>query len=158
MNRQLTLSLAHRDFNLTLQLPDDRLCPPIPNRFNYILHLQRLIDATSPTYNDSTDPDRQVIGLDIGTGASAIYPLLACRQRPGWRMLCTEIDEKSREYARRNIDENGLDNRIKLVNCDPSSKQIIPTQSLQRLERYVFPCKPLVPSSVAYRRKESTSS
>jgi 23S rRNA (adenine1618-N6)-methyltransferase len=138
ITRQLTLSLAHRDFNLTLQLPDDRLCPPIPNRFNYILHLQRLIDTTSPTYNDLNDPNRQIIGIDIGTGASAIYPLLACRQRPGWRMLCTEIDEKSREYAKRNIKVNGLDNGIKLVDCDRSSKQIIPTESLQRFERYVL--------------------
>lgn len=141
-NRQLTLSLLHRDFNLTLTLPPDRLCPPVPNRFNYILHLQRLLDTTSPSFRDTFDPNRQVIGLDIGTGASCIYPLLACRQRERWRMLATEIDETSRAAAQQNVQRNGLESRIRIVETDSTSRQIIPVEELERFERCGLPFLP----------------
>ncbi|KIW26124.1 hypothetical protein, variant [Cladophialophora immunda] len=81
------------------------------------------------------DPDRQVIGLDIGTGASAIYPLLACRQRPQWRFLATEIDEKNREYAQRNILANKLQARIRLIDTDVKGDRLIPTDQLERFDR-----------------------
>ncbi|KAB8298344.1 hypothetical protein EYC80_002070 [Monilinia laxa] len=87
--QQLTKSLLKRDFGLKLILPDDRLCPPVPNRLNYILWLQDLVDTSSDTYTDSYRPDRQVHGLDIGTGASCIYPLLGCTQRPLWKFTGT---------------------------------------------------------------------
>jgi hypothetical protein len=63
--RQLTKCLLHRDFNLTIDLPDDRLCPPVPNRFNYILFIQRLLDDTSPEFHEGYDRERQVLGLDM---------------------------------------------------------------------------------------------
>ncbi|OAP55036.1 hypothetical protein AYL99_10736 [Fonsecaea erecta] len=133
--RQLTKCLLHRDFDLTVDLPEDRLCPPVPNRFNYILFIQRLLDSTSPSFHQGFDPDRQVIGLDIGTGASAIYPLLACRQRPQWRFLATEIDEKNREYAQRNILANALQSRIRLIDTDEKGDRLIPTDQLERFDR-----------------------
>ncbi|OAL24100.1 hypothetical protein AYO22_05982 [Fonsecaea multimorphosa] len=107
----------------------------VPNRFNYILFIQRLLDSTSPSFHQGFDPDRQVIGLDIGTGASAIYPLLACRQRPQWRFLATEIDEKNREYAQRNILANKLQSRIKLIDTDDKGDRLIPTEQLERFDR-----------------------
>ncbi|KAI9641705.1 hypothetical protein NHQ30_009561 [Ciborinia camelliae] len=88
--QQLTKSLLKRDFGLKLTLPDDRLCPPVPNRLNYILWLQNLVDTSSDTYIDSYCPGRQVHGLDIGTGASCIYPLLGCAQRPLWTFTGTD--------------------------------------------------------------------
>ncbi|EXJ70994.1 uncharacterized protein A1O5_05987 [Cladophialophora psammophila CBS 110553] len=133
--RQLTKCLLHRDFDLNIDLPEDRLCPPVPNRFNYILFIQRLLDSTSPSFHQGFDPDRQVIGLDIGTGASAIYPLLACRQRQQWRFLATEIDEKNREYAQRNILANKLQARIRLIDTDDKGDRLIPTGQLQRFDR-----------------------
>ncbi|KAJ9614214.1 hypothetical protein H2200_002350 [Cladophialophora chaetospira] len=133
--RQLTKCLLHRDFDLTIDLPDDRLCPPVPSRFNYILFIQRLLDSTSPDFHEGFDPKRQVIGLDIGTGSSAIYPLLATRQRPQWRFLFTEIDEKNTEYAQKNISANKLQSRIRQLDTDASGEKLIPTDQLERFER-----------------------
>ncbi|KEF57590.1 uncharacterized protein A1O9_05508 [Exophiala aquamarina CBS 119918] len=135
--RQLTKSLLHRDFNLEIELPEDRLCPPVPNRqvFNYILFIQQLLDSTSPDFRDGHDPDRRVIGLDIGTGSSCIYPLLACRQRTNWLFLATEIDPKNRSFAEKNISSNDLQSRIKLIDTDQSGKQLIPCDELSPFER-----------------------
>jgi 23S rRNA A1618 N6-methylase RlmF len=63
----------------------------VPNRLNYLLWIQSLLDTTSDAYTDTYDPQRQVLGLDIGTGASCIYPLLGCAQRPKWRFAGTGI-------------------------------------------------------------------
>ncbi|RDW69312.1 hypothetical protein BP6252_08332 [Coleophoma cylindrospora] len=118
--QQLTKSLLKRDFGLKTSLPSDRLCPPVPNRLNYILWVQALLDCTSHTYTDTYDPERQVLGLDVGTGASCIYPLLGCAQRPNWRFAGTDIDDKSLKYAQENIQLNNLDGRVKLLKTSAS--------------------------------------
>jgi len=62
MIRQLTKSVLKRDFDLKLELPDDRLCPPVPVRYNYVRWLQDLMDSTS----DSEDPSKDnITGLDM---------------------------------------------------------------------------------------------
>ncbi|KIV97983.1 hypothetical protein PV10_01678 [Exophiala mesophila] len=133
--RQLTKSLLHRDFNLKIDLPDDRLCPPVPNRFNYILFIRRLLASTTPTRKPrNSKPSistpkpqpRPILLLDIGTGASAIYPLLGTQQYPNWYFLATELDAKSRSYALRNITQNSLSGRIKLIDTDSSGSILIP--------------------------------
>jgi 23S rRNA (adenine1618-N6)-methyltransferase len=85
----------------------------VPNRLNYILWLQDLLDSTSESYDDQYHADREVTGLDIGTGASCIYPLLGCKSRPKWRFVATDIDAKNLEYARRNVTSNNLETRIR---------------------------------------------
>jgi 23S rRNA (adenine1618-N6)-methyltransferase len=117
--QQLTKSLLKRDFGLSIELPGDRLCPPVPNRLNYLLWIQRLLDTTSETYSEREDGGREVLGLDVGTGASCIYPLLGCKQRERWRFAGTDIDDKSLQYARRNVETNGLQKRIKLLKTEP---------------------------------------
>ncbi|SLM34640.1 duf890 domain protein, partial [Lasallia pustulata] len=127
--QQLTKSLLKRDFNLELELPDDRLCPPVPNRLNYILWIQSLLDTTNPTYTDTYDPDREVVGLDIGTGASCIYPLLGCTLRSSWKFAATDIDDKSLHYARTNVARNNLTSRIRLLKTSPTDP-LIPLDAL----------------------------
>lgn len=46
-------------------------------------------------------------GVDIGTGASCIYPLLGARVA-GWWFLATEIDGVSADWAEKNVRSNGL--------------------------------------------------
>ncbi|KAK3323387.1 hypothetical protein B0T19DRAFT_425808 [Cercophora scortea] len=57
---------------------------------------------------------RKVCGLDVGTGASCIYPLLGTAQRP-WYFVATDIDAKSLTHARRNVEINKLEDRIRVV-------------------------------------------
>ncbi|KAG9245797.1 DUF890 domain protein [Calycina marina] len=121
---QLTKSLLKRDFNLKIEVALDRLCPPVPNRLNYILWIQALLDTTSDTYQDSYDSSREVVGLDIGTGASCIYPLLGCAQRPNWRFAATDIDDKSISFAKENILRNGLQGRIMPLQTKPDGPLI----------------------------------
>jgi 23S rRNA A1618 N6-methylase RlmF len=102
-NKALTRCLLHHHFNLKLpSLPEGRLVPPIPNRGNYVMWLRELISSSVCDLNkfsrnridDSTDINVegehqrdnqnqnenistwQFQGIDIGTGVSAIYPLL----------------------------------------------------------------------------------
>ncbi|CAL3971403.1 unnamed protein product [Diplocarpon coronariae] len=116
---QLTKSLLKRDFALKISLPPDRLCPPVPNRVKYILWIQGLLDSTSDSYTDAYDPEREVLGLDVGTGASCIYPMLGCAQRPNWRFAGTDVDDKSFGFAKQNVLANGLQSRIKLLQTQP---------------------------------------
>ncbi|KAM5470311.1 putative 23S rRNA (adenine(1618)-N(6))-methyltransferase [Microsporum ferrugineum] len=122
--RQLTISLLRRDFGLEVELPSDRLCPPVPNRLNYILWLQDLIDCTNDDYFDRFDPDRDVVGLDIGTGSSCIYPLLGAARRTRWKFVATDIDEKNLIYARENVLRNNLQSRIQVVESTPDGPLI----------------------------------
>ncbi|KAK1624399.1 hypothetical protein BDP81DRAFT_357378 [Colletotrichum phormii] len=115
---QLTKTLLKADFGLSIDLPDDRLCPPVPNRHNYLLWLKSLLDST--TYGD---PDQNVLGLDIGTGASCIYPLLGCTQRK-WSFYATDIDSRSLEFAKKNVELNNLQSRISVVARTPQDSMV----------------------------------
>ncbi|OAA35255.1 hypothetical protein BBO_08857 [Beauveria brongniartii RCEF 3172] len=128
---QLSKTLLKHDFSLSLDLPDDRLCPPIPNRHNYILWLKDLLDST--TYNA---PGGKLVGIDIGTGASCIYPMLGCTQRP-WCFIAADIDDESLRWASKNIEQNHLQNRIKLVKSNPDGP-IIPIDSAPAAEEVAF--------------------
>ncbi|KAM5354242.1 hypothetical protein ACJ41O_000892 [Fusarium nematophilum] len=132
---QLTKTLLKLDFGLKIELPHDRLCPPVTNRHNYLLWIKSLMDTTS-----YEKPGRKLVGLDIGTGASCIYPLLGCTQRP-WSFIATgqissapltkrykltrpDIDAKSLEYAQKNISLNNLQHRITLLSRNPTDALI----------------------------------
>ncbi|RMY69489.1 hypothetical protein D0863_06422 [Hortaea werneckii] len=128
--KQLTNSLLKHDFGLELQLPDDRLCPLVPVRWNYIRWIQELLDTTSDTYSDRYDPEREVKGLDIGVGASCIYGLLASKTRPKWRMAGIDIDAHSLKHARVNVESNNLADRIHLVQTDLNDP-LIPLKQMQ---------------------------
>jgi 23S rRNA A1618 N6-methylase RlmF len=115
----LTRALLQTYFHLKLPyLEVDHLCPPIPNRFFYLhwIHSQLL-------ENISTNNVRS-FGLDIGTGASCIYPLLAARFYRS-RMITTEIDKKASEIARSNVQANQLSNYITVLDVLPSFHQLI---------------------------------
>lgn len=129
-SRQLTRSLLKADFGLSLELPLDRLCPPVPVRWNYVRWIQELLDTTSDNYSEGYDPNRDIIGLDIGTGASAIYPLLACGTRSRWRMAAVDIDAHSLQYAQGNVEANNLTKRIRLSRSENADAPLLPLEKL----------------------------
>ena len=77
-----------------------RLIPTVPLRLNYILWIEDLI-------NKKCD----VTGIDIGTGATCVYPLLAAKKN-NWKFLATEADEMSFTWAKHNVDRNSLQKEI----------------------------------------------
>ncbi|XP_072949317.1 U6 small nuclear RNA (adenine-(43)-N(6))-methyltransferase [Epargyreus clarus] len=110
--RVLTKCLLKSDFNIDIEIPEDRLVPTLPLRLNYILWLEDLLDAIER--NDS------VRGLDIGTGACAIYPILAAVKNK-WFMVGTESDEDSLKKARDNIERNNLQDLIQVRKNDTTT-------------------------------------
>lgn len=72
-------------------IPQNFLCPPIPGRADYIHHLADLIATVKNPKFDSGD---SILGLDIGTGANCIYPLIG-NALYGWQFVATDIDKKA---------------------------------------------------------------
>ena len=87
------------------EFPDENLCPPIPGRVDYIHHLNDLLKASNITSD--------ITVLDIGTGATCIYPLLG-NAVYGWSFVGTDIDLDSLDAAQDIIDDNDLDPQILL--------------------------------------------
>ncbi|KAL2874874.1 hypothetical protein SGCOL_009994 [Colletotrichum sp. CLE4] len=71
---------------------------------------------------------QNVLGLDIGTGASCIYPLLGCTQRK-WSFYATDIDSRSLEFAKKNVELNNLQSRISVVARTPQDS-VVPLKDL----------------------------
>ncbi|KAF6759241.1 hypothetical protein DFP72DRAFT_807097 [Ephemerocybe angulata] len=109
--RALTKAILKTDFSLELEVPEDRLCPPVPNRLNYVLWVEDIVKAMCQGLRLFSDLHPH---LNSGTGSSAIYPLLACVRNPSWSILATELDEQSFTYAERNIHANDFSSRITL--------------------------------------------
>ncbi|XP_042708223.2 RNA N6-adenosine-methyltransferase METTL16 isoform X1 [Chrysemys picta bellii] len=106
--RALTCTLLKEDFGLTIDIPLERLIPTVPLRLNYIHWVEDLIGHQD---GDKQAPRR---GIDIGTGASCIYPLLGATLN-GWYFLATEVDDMCFNYAKKNVEQNNLSDLIKVV-------------------------------------------
>ncbi|GAA5891460.1 hypothetical protein JCM8208_007288 [Rhodotorula glutinis] len=131
--RALNAALLKRDFGLDLDLPRDRLCPAVPSRLEYVLFVLHLALATLDDLKPSPR-SRSLIGLDVGTGASAIYPLLAMRTLEptttarssdsleidtSLGMYGTDVDSHSLEYAKKNVRANALLEGVSLYQVEP---------------------------------------
>ncbi|XP_067866637.1 RNA N6-adenosine-methyltransferase mettl16 [Heterodontus francisci] len=105
--RALTCTLLKEDFGLTIDIPLERLIPTVPLRLNYIHWVEDLIGS-------GPDKTKLIRGIDIGTGASCIYPLLGATMN-GWFFLATEVDDMCFNYAKKNVEQNHLSDLIKVV-------------------------------------------
>lgn len=84
-------------------LPLGQLCPPVPGRADYIHHLADLPGLPKGEWNV----------LDIGTGASLIYPLIGVQEYK-WKFTATDIDESSLQFAETIVKNNHLAGKITL--------------------------------------------
>jgi hypothetical protein len=107
----LTKTLLRHDFDLDWELPEGFLCPPIPQRANYIHWIEDLL--AGPLQCAISHPrelriPQNAVGVDIGVGASCIFPLLALRLHPTWSFIASDINHDAIKAAQANIDRNGL--------------------------------------------------
>ncbi|WVQ97117.1 hypothetical protein IAU59_004227 [Kwoniella sp. CBS 9459] len=117
--RALTRCLLKEDWDLDVELQEDRLSPTVPNRLDYLLHVLDL-----EPHLPSTSYSRPLRVLDIGTGASAIYPILLYRLRPNARITATEIDQVSFDHARRLLASNNIPPESITIRKSPSAEPI----------------------------------
>ena len=108
--KELNKAILHYYYGIVYwDFPDTNLCPPIPGRADYIHYLADLISE----YNfGRTLEGSKIKCLDIGTGASCIYPILGVTEY-NWRFIVTDIDLKS------------IDSAKKIISLNPSLKSKI---------------------------------
>ena len=113
--RKVSATLMKLHFGLTVTLREDRLCPGIPGRLNYIHWVEDLLGS----------PSAAARGLDIGTGASCVYALLGAALHRStsskWTFLCTEVDRESFRTAQINVSDNKLEDVIDVRLVDKST-------------------------------------
>ncbi|WP_055443485.1 23S rRNA (adenine(1618)-N(6))-methyltransferase RlmF [Lacinutrix himadriensis] len=102
LNKALLKSYYNIDY---WEFADAHLCPPIPGRVDYIHHLAALLKP----YNFKSE----IQALDIGTGATCIYPLLGFAEY-NWRFVGTDVENASLKNAQKIIDKNKLSDNITL--------------------------------------------
>lgn len=84
--------LAHHYGVAFWHLPEAYLCPPIPGRMDYIHYLADLLAEDHASVSVPTGAAVRLI--DVGVGASAIYPLLG-QAVYGWSFVGSDIDPVS---------------------------------------------------------------
>ena len=112
LNKALLLHFYNLNF---WDIPNQNLVPPIPGRADYIHYLADLLKV---------DDSCKTSILDIGTGASLVYPLIGSSVY-NWNFVATDIEPKSIAIAQEIIDKNpNLNSKITL-RLQPDKKQIL---------------------------------
>jgi 23S rRNA A1618 N6-methylase RlmF len=106
---------AHLDLKLP-HLERHHLCPPVPNRFFY---LHWIYTHLLPMMHQHQKAN---CGMDLGVGATCIYPLLASKFFH-CNMVASEIDTNALSLAKANVTANRLDHKIQLLEVAPSHSQ-----------------------------------
>lgn len=133
-------------------LPPNALVPPVPGRADYVHHIA---DALQKSSGDVVPMGPVVKGMDIGTGASCIYPIIAASAY-GWRMIASEIDPTSIASARGIVKSNGHDDLIAMRCQELSNSSIF--DGVLRSGEYIDFCMcnpPFYPSLEAFQAENA---
>ena len=139
-NNELSLlmdkSILNYYFNIKYyDIPKGFLIPPIPSRINYINLINSII---TKLINDMDI--KNIIGIDIGTGANIIYPILGYSIYK-WKFICTEINKEAYNNAKLILQKNNLENNINIIK--QNNKDNIFISILNRENKYIFSmCNP----------------
>ncbi|NME68991.1 23S rRNA (adenine(1618)-N(6))-methyltransferase RlmF [Flammeovirga aprica] len=116
-------------------LPQGYLCPPVPGRADYILEIKDLLSENTNLR------DSQIKGLDVGSGANIIYPLLG-NSLFGWDFVGSEIEEASIDNAVEILKKNKISLKKIGIRKQNSDKNIF-KGIIRENERYAFSmCNP----------------
>jgi 23S rRNA (adenine1618-N6)-methyltransferase len=103
--RTLNRALLKTYYNVGFwDIPANYLCPPIPGRVDYIHYLADLLACDN---NQEIPRGRNVKALDIGTGASLVYPLTG-QSEYGWHFTGVDIDPAAIKSAQQICEFNKL--------------------------------------------------
>ncbi len=103
--RMLNRALLKTHYNVDFwDIPANYLCPPIPGRVDYIHYLADLLASSN---NQEIPRGPNIKALDIGTGASAVYPLTG-QSEYGWHFTGTDIDAGALKSAQQICQLNNL--------------------------------------------------
>ena len=108
----LNSALLQHFYNIqNWRIPANYLCPPIPGRADYLHNIADLLAVK----NGGMIPQTSSINvLDIGVGASMVYPLIGQREY-SWRFVGADCDSIAINNAQQIINENmGLADNITL--------------------------------------------
>jgi len=103
--RMLNQALLKTHYDIDFwDIPAGYLCPPIPGRVDYIHYLADLLaDGNS----QKIPRGRHIKALDIGTGASLVYPLTG-QSEYGWHFTGVDIDAGAIKSAQQICEFNKL--------------------------------------------------
>ncbi len=105
--KALNTALLKKHYNINYwEFPENNLCPPIPSRADYLYYLNDFLKEGAST-------QKPIRVLDIGTGATCIYPLLG-NSLFNWEFVASDISEKSLQNAQVIITKNKLNNKVEL--------------------------------------------
>jgi 23S rRNA (adenine1618-N6)-methyltransferase len=86
-------------------VPRGHLCPPAANRANYVHWIEDLLELSRPASASASAAGPAVVGLDVGVGASCVYPLIGASLN-GWRFVGIDVTDVAVASARANAAGN----------------------------------------------------
>ena len=130
----LTKALLQTTWGISLtDLPLHHLCPPVPNRYFLIHWLQHNLLPKIQSHDCFASPRRMTFtGLDVGTGATCIYPLLfmgSARKNASssivekWRLWASDVDAEAIDWAKSNVRSNQLQSSIHPILVPMATRQ-----------------------------------
>lgn len=103
--RMLNRALLKANYDIDFwDIPANYLCPPIPGRVDYIHYLADLLASDN---NHEIPRGRKIKALDIGTGASLVYPIIG-QSEYGWHFTGVDIDPAAIKSAQQICQFNKL--------------------------------------------------
>lgn len=118
--KELNRALLQLQYAVTAwDIPEGYLCPPIPGRADLI---HALADLLGESHDGHIPAGPGLCGLDIGTGANLVYPLIGQHEYQ-WQFVGSDIDQAALDNAERILAANAkLQGAISLrLQTDPGA-------------------------------------